>query len=102
MKRPVFLRSAKKDLVDIHTYIAMASDSVPRANRFVDDLRLRCLKIARIPGMVGRARTELGDDLRSIAHKGYVVVFRYAGTRIEIVRIVEGHRDLPAVVTRDD
>ena len=48
------------------------------------------------PGTLGRARPELGPDLRSVSHKGYVIFFRYADERFEVVDMLEGHRDIEA------
>ena len=60
------------------------------------ELRRRCHELAALPGTLGRARSELGPDLRSVSHKGYVIFFRYADERFEVVDILEGHRDIEA------
>ena len=31
-----------------------------------------------------------------MSHKGYVIFFRYADHRFEVVNILEGHRDIEA------
>ncbi len=46
---------------------------------------------------MGRPRTELRLDLRSHSHKSYVILFRYIGDVLEIVHVIEGHRDIPAL-----
>ena len=35
-------------------------------------------------------------DLRSVAHKGYVILFRYGTETLEVVNSIEGHRDIDA------
>jgi toxin ParE1/3/4 len=45
---------------------------------------------------MGRPRPELRPDLRSFAFKGYVILLRYEGDWLEIVNIIEGHRDIDA------
>lgn len=60
-------------------------------------LRKQCVKLANLPGGLGVARPELRPDIRSFAHKGYVIVFRYSRDRLEVVAILEGHRDIDAV-----
>lgn len=50
---------------------------------------------------MGRARKELGPDLRSQSHKSYVIFFRYLGDVLEVVNVIEGHRDLPALFPPD-
>ncbi len=74
----------------------MQSGSRAVARNFVIALRRRCHELAALPGTIGRARPELGSGIRSIAHKGYVIFFRYIGGRFEVVNILEGHRDIEA------
>ena len=57
-------------------------------------LRQQCAKLAALPGTLGAPRTELRADLRSLAFKGSVILFRYEGETIEIVNFIEGHRDI--------
>jgi plasmid stabilization system protein ParE len=45
---------------------------------------------------MGRARPELRWDLRSHPHKAYVIFFRYVGDVLEVVNVLEGHRDIDA------
>jgi toxin ParE1/3/4 len=94
LRRPVFLASVEADLLDIFTYIAEASDSIAIAEKFVQELRDRCASLAGLPGTLGRARPELRPDIRSVPHKSYVIFFRYVEDRVEIVDILEGHRDI--------
>jgi toxin ParE1/3/4 len=92
----IFLASVQADLVDILTYIAEASGSLAVALGFVRQLRQRCHDIASLPGTIGRARPELRPDIRSVAYRGYVIFFRYVDDRLEVVNILEGHRDIIA------
>jgi toxin ParE1/3/4 len=87
----------RADLVDILTYIADESGSIAVAQGFVAQLRNRCRELASMPGTLGRARPELHADLRSVAHKGYVIFLRYAEDRLEVVNILEGHRDVDSL-----
>jgi toxin ParE1/3/4 len=96
MRRIVYLASVEGDLLDIFSYIAETSDSVAIGENFVVKLRERCASLANLPGMLGRARPELRADIRSLPYKGYVIFFRYFEDRVEIVNILEGHRDLDA------
>jgi toxin ParE1/3/4 len=45
---------------------------------------------------MGRARPELWEDIRSSAYKSYVIFFRYDGDILEVVNVLEGHRDFEA------
>jgi toxin ParE1/3/4 len=96
VRRATFLASVRADLVEIQTYIARQSGSRAVARNFVAELRRRCHELAALPGTLGRARPELGPGLRSVSHKGYVIFFRYADHRFEVVDILEGHRDVDA------
>lgn len=96
MRRAVFLASVQTDLVDILTHLARVSGSLAVAQGFVAQLRRRCHELAALPGTLGRARPELRPDIRSIAFKGYVIFFRYVDDRLEVVNILEGHRDIEA------
>jgi toxin ParE1/3/4 len=46
---------------------------------------------------MGRARTEFRPDLRSHAYKSYIIFFRYVADVLEIVHVIEGHRDMPTL-----
>ncbi len=94
MRRLIYLASVKRDLLDILAYLAEESGSVTVAQGFVAQLRSRCRALASKPGTLGRARPELHPEIRSVAHKGYVVFFRYVEDRLEVVNILEGHRDI--------
>ena len=52
--------------------------------------------------MMGRPRTELLSGLRSHPHKSYVIFFRYVADVLEIVNVIEGHRDIPALFGERD
>ena len=94
MRKLVYLASVRADLVSILAYVAEGSGSLAVANGFVAQLRKRCRALASKPGVLGRARPELRPEIRSVAHKGYVIFFRYVDERLEVVNILEGHRDI--------
>ena len=59
--------------------------------------------MARLPGNLGRPRPELRHDLRSAPFNGYVIFFRYLDDDVlEIVHIIEGHRDVAAIFAKGD
>jgi plasmid stabilization system protein ParE len=64
-------------------------------------LRQKCRQLAGLPGTLGRHRPELRPDMRSFAYKGYVIFFRYERDALEVVNIVEGHRDVDALFHRE-
>jgi plasmid stabilization system protein ParE len=94
VRRLVYLAAAQRDLVSILDYIARESGSVAIGKSFVGKLQAHCAKLASLPGTLGRARPELRSDLRSSAYKSYVIFFRYGDGTLEVVNILEGHRDI--------
>jgi plasmid stabilization system protein ParE len=96
VRRALFLASVERDLRAIFVYIAEASDSVAVGREFVRQIRDHCHKLASLPGTLGRERPELLPGIRSIAYRNYVIFFRYSDGRLEVVDILEGHRDIAA------
>jgi plasmid stabilization system protein ParE len=94
VRRATFLASVRFDLVAIQTYIARESGSRSVARSLTAGLRQRCHDLAALPGQIGRARPELGPNIRSSAFRGCIVFFRYRNGRFEVVEIFEGHRDI--------
>jgi toxin ParE1/3/4 len=98
-----FTPVAERDLAEIFDYIADASGNPETARRFAASVETQCAKLARRPNTLGRSRPELRPDLRSFPFKGYVIFFRYLDDDIlEIVHIIEGHRDIAAIFAEDD
>jgi len=98
-----FTPAADQELIQIFDYIADAAGSAETARRFTAEIEAYCIKLARLPGTLGRARPELRHDIRSAPFKGYVIFFRYLDDDIfEVVHIIEGHRDIDAVFAKDE
>jgi toxin ParE1/3/4 len=64
---------ALDNIADIAVHIAGATGSRRVAERIAAEIRKRCSRLAALPGTLGRARSELRPDLRSIVVKNYVV-----------------------------
>jgi toxin ParE1/3/4 len=94
--------TARNDLGQIYRYIREQSGSGETARRFVHALRQKCLALAAAPILMGRPRRELRPDLRSHPYRSYVIFFRYVGDALEIVNVIEGHRDIPALFGEDE
>jgi len=91
-----FSAAAKDDLDSIAEYIANESGNRKVAERFTAVLRNKCRDLARAPIQMGRPRPELRPGLRSHPHRNYVIFFRYVSDVLEIVNVLEGHRDIAA------
>jgi toxin ParE1/3/4 len=97
-----FSGTASDDLESIAEYIAEQSGNRTVAERFTDELRAKCAELAAAPIRMGRPRADLRHDLRSHPHKSYIIFFRYVGDELEIVHVIEGHRDMPAQFRGDE
>ena len=102
MARLRYTATARSNLVSITTYIADRSGSRAVAERFAARLRAKCREIAGSPIQLGRARPTLLPDIRSLTFGNYMIFFRYAGDVVEIVNVIEGHRDIEALFRKDE
>mgnify|MGYP001600502095 CR=1 FL=1 len=87
---------AEQDLLDIWLYIA--EDSPVNADRFLDRLERKALKLAEFTE-IGIDRPELAPNLKSFPVDRYVLYYR-ANTNtggIELVRVLHGSRDINRV-----
>ena len=82
---------AEQDLEDIGDYIAL--DNPSRAMTFVQELYEHCQKICLNPD-VYRRRPELADSIRSCAHGNYVIFFEATAVQVNIIRVLNGARDI--------
>jgi toxin ParE1/3/4 len=97
VRRLRILNSARRDIAHIYAYIEQRSGDAGIAERFARQLNGQCRRLAQLPGTIGRARPELRPDIRSAPFKSYIF-FRYIGADLfEVVRIIEGHRDIDAL-----
>lgn len=94
--------AARDDLGGIAAYIARQSGERRAGLRFAARLRRKCAELAASPFPMGRPRPELRPDIRSYASGNYVIFFRYAGDVLEVVNILEGHRDIGAFFGEED
>jgi toxin ParE1/3/4 len=90
VKRP----RALADLAEIWAHIGEGSpdNADVFAARINDTLRA----LADYPRM-GRARTELGEHLRSFVVGRYVILYLPLANGIEVVRVLHGARDIEAI-----
>lgn len=94
MRVLLYSAAARRDVADILRYIARQSLSTAVAQKFVTALDDHCRKLARLPGTLGGPRPELRPGMRSSPFRGYVVFFQYVEDRLEVINILEAHRDV--------
>jgi toxin ParE1/3/4 len=84
-------QEAGENLVDIEEFIAR--DSIERAVQFVDALIDHTEAILSDNPRSGRTVPEIGNpSIRELIYRGYRIVYRLNGDRIEILTVFEGHR----------
>ena len=96
-----FLHSAQDDLDQIIAWIANESGSVEIALDFADTLAERCAAIGAQDFKQGRFCPELGAGLYQINQVNYLIFVRYHDDRMDVVNILEGHRDIGALFEAD-
>jgi toxin ParE1/3/4 len=87
---------ARLDVLEIEEYIA--KDNPVAAVRFTDRLEQRWLSLKDNPN-IGRKRTELMLDLRSVSEGDYFIFYRIVDETIEIMRVVHSARNLDEIFT---
>ena len=86
---------AAADLDEI--WFTIATDNIAAADRVIDSLYATAALLASQPKM-GRARTELGAELRSFATKTpYLIYYVPTPEGIAIARILHHARDVEAI-----
>jgi toxin ParE1/3/4 len=100
MSRLIIAPEARRDLREIRDYIA--KDDPGAARRVLTRLRDVARMLAGAPAM-GRARPELGADIRSFAADRYVPFYRplRRAAGIQLVRVLHGARDVDAILCGD-
>jgi toxin ParE1/3/4 len=89
---------ARLDLIEAGLYIAEGNPEA--ADRFHDALNKTLQRLLQHP-QLGRARPELGRELRSFPHRQYVIYYRPTDRGVEVVRVLHGARDIPPLFEED-
>lgn len=89
--------SALNDLDAIADYVESESASPPIARALIDRLQSRCERLAELPGMLGQDRAEIRPGIRSTPEGNYIIFFRYDGDCLDVIAVVDAHRELFAL-----
>lgn len=97
-RRPaIWSPEAISDLEAIWDYYARAAGIVT-AEKLVREIAALVETIEQHP-MIGRARDEVREGLRSMASSPHVVFYRVAHETPEIVRVLDGRQDIEDIFT---
>ena len=99
MARVVRTSLARKSLKEIGRHIAQESGSRGVAMRFLDSIEEKCRLYATQP-LMGESRPDLGENIRCFHVGNYVILYRPLDDGIEVLLVVHGARDVPALYRR--
>ncbi|MDQ0396470.1 type II toxin-antitoxin system RelE/ParE family toxin [Labrys monachus] len=89
-----FTRRAREDLLNIWVYIA--NQNPLAADRVYDRIEETCRLLEDHPRL-GPARPEIAEDARSLVVDRWIAFYRVMEDGVQIVRIVDGARDLTSL-----
>ncbi len=90
---------ASRDLDEIFDYFA--SRSIDAGDQFIDDFNKKCQNLVSFPN-IGKSYAEIKPSLRGIPLSGYIIFYQVTISSIEIVRVVNGYRDLESLFTENN
>ncbi len=93
----VFSDEADSDLLHILTYLA--ERNLSSAASLAELFNSKIESLAHFP-FIGRDRSVLAPELRSIVADNYVVFYRAERERVLVVRVLDGRRDIEAEFER--
>ena len=94
MSKVSFTRRAREDLLDIWLYIAPQNPAA--ADRVYDHIEESCLLLRTHP-QLGPMRAEIAESARALVIERWLVLYRLIEDGVQVVRIVDGSRDLTKI-----
>lgn len=82
---------ACRDLQNISDYFS--TGDVEAGEKLLRSFNQKCQQLAQFPN-IGRTYDDLQSGLRGLSLSGYIIFYRASDEGIEIVRVVNGRRDL--------
>lgn len=82
---------AREDLLDLWGYLALRDPAT--ADRIYDRIEERCGMLRDHPRL-GLARPEIGEGARMLVIERWLALYRLVEDGVQVVRIVDGARDL--------
>lgn len=94
MSRYVINALASQDLNKIADYFA--ENSVEAGERFFQVFNRKCQQLIAFPNS-GKSYESIRPGLRGLSFENYIIFYRILEDGIEILRVVSGRRDFPAM-----
>jgi plasmid stabilization system protein ParE len=94
--RVVITAAAKADLLAIRRIIE--ADNPTRALSLVEELLDRCLALADSPRAYPLVPRYERFGIRRCVHGGYLIFYRLQPEQIEVIHILQGARDIEAIL----
>jgi plasmid stabilization system protein ParE len=87
--------AAELDLQDIAFHLAVRERRPAAADRIIDELIEQCDNLAQLSpsSILGTATPEIGERVRVLAYKRWVILFRYEPHGVDILRFAHGSQD---------
>jgi toxin ParE1/3/4 len=90
-----YTRQAREDLFDLWLYVA-SHHSDARADAIYDRIAERCARLAEHPEL-GPSRPDIGPEARALVVERWLVLYRVTDDGAQIVRVIDGARDLSMI-----
>jgi toxin ParE1/3/4 len=90
-----YTRRAREDLLEIWLYIA-ARNNEALADAVYDRIEEGCSRLAQHP-QIGKTRREIATDARVLVIERWLALYRLTEYGAQIVRVIDGARDLAAI-----
>ncbi len=102
MAMVILTRGALRDLEELYDYIS-SHDSSAKADCVIDQIEKTFSSLFRSPnrGSFPKELLALGiREFREIFFKPYRIIYKVLGQKVYVVLVVDGHRDIPALLQR--
>jgi toxin ParE1/3/4 len=102
MSQYILSDEALQDLNEISDYFLQ--NNLEAGEKFLQTFNIKCRQLISFPKM-GRSYGQLRPGLRGLPLRGFIVIYQVTeidtGIRIEVLRVVNGRRDLKTLFTSD-
>ena len=89
---------AERDLREIAFYIGKTQHRPLAAENLLREIDAKLRLYAGQP-LSGARRSDLDEDARIFVHKRHIIVYRPLDDGIEVMRVLDGSRDFPTLLT---